>query len=79
MTPMGVNMTATAALEMKADSTKVTPYKIARIMTGLMLSTPPIRDPRKIIELRGAGRNRGRGANNDVIDTPGIGGSRFAG
>ena len=49
ITPMGVNITATAAFEMNADSKKVTPYKTARIITGLTFSIPPINIPNVII------------------------------
>ena len=39
--PMGVIIIATAALEIKADSTKVTPYKTVNIMIhGVELTQP---------------------------------------
>ena len=44
--PIGVNITATAALETKADNIKVTPYNTAKIIMGLTFSTPPISAPK---------------------------------
>ena len=45
MIPMGVIITATAALDINADRTNVTPYNTANIMTGFTFSTSPIRVP----------------------------------
>ena len=49
--PMGVSITATATFEMNADKINVTPYSIAKIITGSNPSPPPISVPTPIMKI----------------------------